>query len=106
MIRRSFLKACAAVSSLMSLLGIWKPDEIVSVRRGDMGEVFDADGRKIEKCIEANLSTGRCVVFKTGHDGEMVLNSRGNDVERLTIEFIAPLRFKRRSGFVVCGTRD
>lgn len=95
--RRSFLKACAAMLPA-SIFVNRAADVIVSVDRGDRGELFDADGRKIEKCIEANLTTGRCVVMMTDRNGKLIMNSRGDGVDGVIVEFSVPMRFKRRYG--------
>ena len=74
-------------------------DEIeitVSVRHGDRGSVFDADGNPIPQCIEANLTTGRCVCFVTDADGKCKPNPERTEIERVVVMHKAPLRFDRK----------
>ena len=93
MIRRSFLKLCASVLPAC-LVARREPDRIVSVDRGDHGKLFDAYGRHIQRSVEANLTTGRCVVFKTDQYGNLIHNRI--ECERMVIHCPAPMRFERR----------
>ena len=91
MIRRSFLQACAAFIPTGIMASRAKDvDVIVSVDRGDMGLVYDANGSKIEVCIEANLSTGRCVVFEL-RDGKKFVGCK-----KLIKHYPSPMRFDSR----------
>jgi len=80
MLRRSFLQLCAALLPAAFKMDK-QPDVIVSASNGDRGMVYDATGRRVQQCIEANLTTGRCVVFVTNSDGQVVLNKKGDDIE-------------------------
>ena len=75
---------------------VGKAGMVVSVDRGDRGLVYDANGREIGEILEANLTTGRCVVIKTTRDGEPVLNNRGDAIEKLVIYHPAPMHFSRK----------
>lgn len=82
MIRRSFLKACAAGPSIFAFALVNRKTEavvnregepedvIVSVDRGDKGLLFDVNGREVKDCIEANLTTGRCFVYELDRNGK------------------------------------
>jgi len=91
--RRHLLQATDALCVLP--FGARK-DAIVSVDRGDFGKLYDRNGSKVLDCVEANLSTGRCVVFHRSRDGAFVFNNSGDDVERLIVYRLAPLRFEHR----------
>jgi hypothetical protein len=64
---------------------------VVSAANGDRGTVFDANGNQVERCVEANLKTGRCVVWQKKAYGRLAHNAR---TYNRTIEmFPAPLTF-------------
>lgn len=94
MIRRSFFKACAALlpASVLTPLAT-KAEVIVSVDRGNRGKVYESNGFKVEGCVEANLTTGRCVIFLADRDGKLIHNSQG-DLIKVMVERSAPMRFE------------
>lgn len=67
---------------------------VVSVKNGDKGVVYDARGNEVENCIEANLKTGRCVVFETTPDGMRKHN--GHSAIRNVVMLPAPMTFAPR----------
>lgn len=67
---------------------------VVSVANGDRGRVYDSSGLPIAECIEANLNTGRCVVFHRDKSRRLVID--GDEVMRRTIRARAPLSFYRK----------
>ena len=70
-------------------------DVIVSVDRGDKGQVFDANGISVEKCIEANLTTGRCVCFVVDGGGGLRTNPGTHEPLRIVDYPPMPLTFVR-----------
>ena len=86
--RREFVKGLAAIGAAIAggSAKATTVERIVSVERGDRGIVYDADGKVIDRCRAANLSTGECVVIDT---------SDSHDHYRKTIKVKAPLTFVR-----------
>lgn len=73
---------------------------VVSVDAGHRGTVIDADGCEVCDCVEANLSTGDCVVYQRNKD-EIVVSTDDNGNAWLTMTVVtrpAPLRFISRNG--------
>ena len=98
MFRRVFLKACAAVLPAFALVNreTESEDVIVSYDRGDRGTLTDANGNEVHKvhsCLEANLTTGRCVVRKKDIHGQPIVNSLGESM-LVTIDLPAPMSFE------------
>lgn len=96
MIRRAFLKACAAVFPISVLANreTQAEDVIVSVGRGDRGQVYDASGEKVSVCIEANLTTGRCVVCELSMHGCKIIRKGTSEVAKKVFYHPAPMRFE------------
>lgn len=73
---------------------------IVSRQRGFMGEVFDGSGQVVDFVCEADLDTGRCVVFRTNTDGlgfEKIRDEQGRYQNCKFVEHRPlPLRFVGR----------
>lgn len=69
---------------------------LVSVQTGHRGKVFDATGDEVTHCIEANLLTGRCVVFAADENGTILKTAAGGTVKRDIVMRPAPLRFMPR----------
>lgn len=68
---------------------------VVSVKNGDKGTVYDAYGNEVDKCLEANLKTGRCVVLETTPDGKLKHN--GHSAIRNVVMLPAPMTFTPRA---------
>lgn len=66
---------------------------VVSVDKGDRGQVYDATGQLIPRCREANLKTGRCVVRQEYGTASLVRS------------FPAPLRFEPSPGRETCSAK-
>ena len=110
MIRRSFLKACAAVlpTSLLpkreteAVANRETPPEnlIGAVERGDKGRVFDAEGVEVKDCIKANLTTGRCVVYELDSNGNKFVSRDWTplcgimEAAKMAVYHPAPMRFE------------
>lgn len=58
----------------------------VSGANGNKGRVFDANGVEIERCMDADLATGRCTVWEADETGQRTFK---------TVSYRpAPLRFE------------
>lgn len=68
---------------------------IVSVKNGDFGDLFDANGLAIQKCIEANLDSGICTCFDLDENGKFqtVHGPDGLEAKTVTKKHAAPLVF-------------
>ena len=66
---------------------------LVSVQTGHSGKVFDANGDEVTFCIEANLMTGRCVIFARDESGVILKTAAGGIVKRDVVMRPAPLMF-------------
>ncbi len=62
-------------------------DNTVSIDRGDRGKLYDTNGSEIKGGIEANLLTGRCIVWEL-RDGKKFVGSK-----KLIKNFPAPMIF-------------
>lgn len=69
--------------------------EIVSVANGDRGIVRDARGIEVKRCLSANLTTGKCVVYRTDSNGLIVVDRKTRDAVRDEVFRSAPLTFER-----------
>lgn len=56
--------------------------------------VFDANGEQVQKCVEANLETGECIVFAKGDFNGYRLNEDRTEVVKETVMRPAPLRIE------------
>lgn len=64
---------------------------IVSVDKGYVGKVIDANGKKVPFCIKANTETGECKVYVTDENGKLVTDDY--EIRKKTVFLPAPLLF-------------
>ena len=100
MIRRVFLKSIAFFFPALFTESkkTTTSNMIVSVARGDRGQVFDANGTRVENCVEANLTTGRCEVYELNENGSTFIwyneSNHTMEAKKIVVYHKVPMSFQ------------